>query len=133
LLVTASALMVATEAAASMPPSIWFETGSARLSASDYLAFDAAEQEARSIGAGTFCVAASTDRVGTRSYNLRLSLRRAEAVRQELVRRGIPARNIVVQAWGEDHGLVETADGVADSSNRFAMIFYGRDGCPAQK
>lgn len=89
-------------------------------------------REASSVGAETFCIVASADRVGSRSYNLRLSRRRGEAVRRELVRRGFRANAIVIRAWGEDRGLVETADGVAEANNRFAMMFYGRDGCPVE-
>jgi OmpA-OmpF porin, OOP family len=130
LLVVAPAMIIATEAMASAPPSIWFEPGSARLRVRDHFAFDQAELEARAIGAEAFCIVASADRMGSRSYNLRLSRRRAEAVKQELVRRGFRANAIVVRARGEDRGLVETADGLAEANNRFAMIFYGRDGCP---
>lgn len=128
----APAMIIATEAMATMPPSIWFEPGSARLRARDLVAFAQAEREARSIGAEAFCIVASADRVGSRSYNLRLSRRRGEAVKQELIRRGFRADAIVVRARGEDRGLMETADGVAEAQNRFAMIFYGRDGCPLE-
>jgi OOP family OmpA-OmpF porin len=46
-------------------------------------------------------------------YNQRLSVRRAEAVAAELVRRGIARSEITIQGFGFDRPLVPTADGRA--------------------
>jgi outer membrane protein OmpA-like peptidoglycan-associated protein len=62
------------------------------------------------------------DRSGTDAYNLRLSQRRAEAVRDELVRQGVPANQIVIAAKGEREPLVQTADGVREPQNRRVEI-----------
>lgn len=77
------------------------------------------------------CIAASTDRTGSRAYNLRLSRRRGKLVRSELARRGIAAGTIEVRAYGEDGGLIKTPDGVAENDNRYAMVFAGVNGCPS--
>ena len=58
------------------------------------------------------------DRSGPENYNLRLSQRRAEAVRQSLMREGIPANEIFVSAKGESEPLVATPDGVREPQNR---------------
>jgi len=63
-----------------------------------------------------------TDRSGTDAYNMRLSLRRANAVKAELVRLGIPASEIVVVGKGESEPLVTTADGVREAQNRRVEI-----------
>lgn len=64
------------------------------------------------------------DRSGTDRYNLALSERRANAVRAELVRLGIPAEQIAVTFKGEAEPLVPTADGVREPQNRRVEILF---------
>lgn len=45
----------------------------------------------------------NADRRGRAEYNLRLSARRAEAVKAYLVRLGVDAARVIVYAYGEDH------------------------------
>ncbi len=63
-----------------------------------------------------------TDRVGPVPYNDTLSLRRAERVRDELVKVGIAADRIRVEGRGEREPLVPTADEVAEPRNRRVEI-----------
>jgi len=63
---------VAAPAVATAPTAIWFDSGSARLRPYDRAKLDNAALEARSLGAESFCIVASADRVGSSSYNLRL-------------------------------------------------------------
>lgn len=64
-----------------------------------------------------------TDSTGSPSGNDKVSLVRANRARDELVRRGIPARHIVsVAGRGERELLVPTADGVAEARNRRVEI-----------
>jgi outer membrane protein OmpA-like peptidoglycan-associated protein len=63
-----------------------------------------------------------TDRSGSEQYNLALSLRRAEAVKANMIRQGIPASSIVVIGKGESQPLVPTADGVREPQNRRVEI-----------
>lgn len=63
-----------------------------------------------------------TDRVGPVPYNDTLSLRRAERVRDELVKVGIAAQRIRVEGRGEREPLVPTADEVAEPRNRRVEI-----------
>jgi len=63
-----------------------------------------------------------TDRVGTVPFNDALSLRRAERVRDELVKVGIAADRIRVAGRGEREPLVPTADEVAEARNRRVEI-----------
>jgi outer membrane protein OmpA-like peptidoglycan-associated protein len=53
-----------------------------------------------------------------------LSQRRADAVKAELVRQGIPANEIVTHAKGESEPLVPTANGVREPSNRRVEIVF---------
>ncbi len=58
------------------------------------------------------------DRSGPDAYNMKLSLRRAVAVKGELVRLGLSEKDIAVVAKGETEPLVPTADGVREPQNR---------------
>ena len=53
-------------------------------------------------------------------------MRRAAAVKAGLVRRGVPAEIIKVEARGEAEPLVDTRDGVPDFQNRRVAIIAGR-------
>ena len=63
-----------------------------------------------------------TDTSGPESYNMALSLRRANAVKDALVRDGVPATAITVMGVGEKGLLVPTADGVREPQNRRVEI-----------
>jgi outer membrane protein OmpA-like peptidoglycan-associated protein len=63
-----------------------------------------------------------TDRVGSVQYNDTLSLRRAERVRDELVKRGIPKARILVAGRGAREPEVTTPAGVSEPRNRRVEI-----------
>ncbi|MBM3560422.1 MAG: OmpA family protein, partial [Alphaproteobacteria bacterium] len=64
------------------------------------------------------------DRSGSDAYNMRLSQRRADAVKAELVRLGLKASDIAVVARGEANPLVPKADGVREPQNRRVEIVF---------
>jgi len=63
-----------------------------------------------------------TDSSGGNKYNDKLSLKRANSVRDGLVARGVSADMIHVEARGETDLLVKTADNVREPANRRAQI-----------
>jgi len=63
-----------------------------------------------------------TDTVGPARYNMALSLRRASAVKDALVREGVPATTISVLGRGEESLLVPTKEGVREPQNRRVEI-----------
>jgi OOP family OmpA-OmpF porin len=67
-------------------------------------------------------VTGHTDRAGTAAYNLKLSERRADAVRAALIKAGIPAEAITTAWKGESEPAIPTADGVREQANRRAEI-----------
>jgi len=67
-------------------------------------------------------VTGHADRSGSDAYNMALSMRRANAVKDALVREGIPASGITVVGKGESSPLVQTADGVREPQNRRVEI-----------
>ena len=64
------------------------------------------------------------DFVGTEAYNLKLSKRRAESVKKELVKLGIPKNEIQVEGKGFSELMVPTKKGVKESKNRRVEMFY---------
>jgi outer membrane protein OmpA-like peptidoglycan-associated protein len=63
-----------------------------------------------------------TDRVGNDADNDRLSLQRAERVRESFVAQGIAAERIRAAGRGEREPIVPTADGVDEPRNRRVEI-----------
>jgi outer membrane protein OmpA-like peptidoglycan-associated protein len=63
-----------------------------------------------------------TDTAGPANYNMALSLRRANAVKEALVRNGVAATSITVVGRGEEALLVSTKDGVREPQNRRVEI-----------
>jgi OmpA-OmpF porin, OOP family len=63
-----------------------------------------------------------TDTSGTPKYNIGLSIRRANAVKGELIRNGVPANIITAQGFGQTNLLVPTGAGVREPQNRRVEI-----------
>jgi len=76
----------------------------------------------KSRGSARVTATGHTDTSGPASYNMALSLRRANAVKNELVRQGVPADAIAVVGKGESNPLVATGDGVREPQNRRVEI-----------
>jgi outer membrane protein OmpA-like peptidoglycan-associated protein len=62
------------------------------------------------------------DRAGSNAYNQSLSERRADAVKDFLAGRGVPAGQISTQGRGETDPRVPTPDGVREEQNRRVEI-----------
>lgn len=73
-------------------------------------------------GAATVLITGHTDTMGSPDYNQRLSMRRANAVKSELVRQGVSAAAISATGKGELELLVQTNDNVKEPQNRRATI-----------
>jgi OOP family OmpA-OmpF porin len=71
---------------------------------------------------GELIVIGHTDRVGSEDANDRLSLARAQTVRELLAAMGVPRRQISVVGRGEREPLVPTPDQVAEPRNRRVEI-----------
>ena len=63
-----------------------------------------------------------TDARGSHAANDALSLQRAGRMRDELVKRGVPAERIHVEGRGKRELLISTPDGVAEPRNRRVEI-----------
>lgn len=101
---------------------VYFGFDSATLSGAGMRVIDDAVATAQRMGIVDFSVTGHADRSGPESYNLALSLRRANAVRDALIARGVKASGISVAGRGEAENAVPTADGVREPANRRVEI-----------
>jgi outer membrane protein OmpA-like peptidoglycan-associated protein len=76
----------------------------------------------RTKGGAQITARGHTDRAGAEAYNMALSLRRANSVKDQLVRDGVAASDVSVVALGESQPMVQTADGVREAQNRRVEI-----------
>lgn len=87
---------------------------------------DEAAATARDVAPVQLVLRGHADTAGPDEYNQRLSERRAEAVRQALIQRGINGNEITfdTQGYGESRPEVQTGDGVAEPQNRRVEIVF---------
>ena len=97
---------------------LYFREGSDELTPESKKDFENLLAEVKKRPAPDVIVVGHTDRVGYMQDNDRLALRRAEKMRQELVRLGLPADSVQAAGRGEREPLVPTADEVAEPKNR---------------
>ena len=83
---------------------------------------DRAIADAKDGGTPSISVTGHADRSGSEDYNLGLSLRRSDAVREYLIKGGVTADQITVSGRGEAEPAVPTADGVQEPRNRRVEI-----------
>ena len=101
---------------------VFFELDRSTLTPNGRRVVGEAAQEFQRTGAARVALAGHADRSASVAHNERLSERRVEAVRNELVRLGVPGGAISTVAQGETDPLVQTADGVREARNRRVEI-----------
>jgi OmpA-OmpF porin, OOP family len=111
------------EALAAQPPkplsfTLYFSTASAEVTPESQPILEALLAEVAKRQAVEVQVTGHTDRVGTDANNDRLSLERAEAVRDMLVQRGLKSNFIRAVGRGEREPLVPTPDEQPEPRNR---------------
>lgn len=103
---------------------VFFDFDKSGVAASGESVLDAVGTEAKSRSLNALNVIGHTDRAGSRKYNNRLALKRANSVREALITRGVDASLIKVDGRGEDQNLVATDDNVREPANRRAEITF---------
>jgi outer membrane protein OmpA-like peptidoglycan-associated protein len=73
-------------------------------------------------GAGTVAVVGHTDTSGDARANDALAMRRAQAIRRDLIARGIASAAISVASRGQTDLAVQTGDGVREPANRRVVV-----------
>ena len=106
------------------PPSfmVFFDWDRSNLSAQALNTIRQAAGAYKTKGNARITATGHTDTSGPEAYNMALSLRRANTVKDALVREGVPATAIAVIGRGEQGLLVQTADGVREPQNRRVEI-----------
>ena len=107
---------------AAHPYEVYFEFDRATLTPDARQVVQQAADNAKAGNATSIVATGHTDTVGTDSYNLALSKRRAATVRTELVHDGIPAGEISTNGVGLNELAVQTGPGVNEPRNRRVEI-----------
>jgi OmpA family len=111
---------------------VFFAHGRAELPPDGRKVVEEAAQSFLRTGSTRVSLVGSADRTGTAAYNRKLSARRADVVRAELERLGVPAGAIEVRAEGDTAPIVPTPAGVGEARNRYVAIdFPERQAAPA--
>lgn len=108
------------EAVAPIPDSyiIYFDFDSAAIRPDGQAVIDEVVGDAATLGSPAISVTGHADRSGAEDYNMALSLRRADAVREGLIAGGVAADQITTAGRGEGENAVPTEDGVREQANR---------------
>jgi OOP family OmpA-OmpF porin len=101
---------------------VFFDWDRSNLSAQALATVKQAADTYKTRGSARITATGHTDKSGPEAYNMALSLRRANVVKDALVRDGVPATAISVIGRGESQPLVQTADGVREPQNRRVEI-----------
>jgi OmpA-OmpF porin, OOP family len=120
-------------AQAAAPPAareftVYFATNKATLTPEAHSVIQQAVAAAKQAPMTHITVTGHTDTVGTAKYNQRLSVRRADAVRKELIAEGVSADEITASGVGKSDPAVPTGQGVNEPRNRRVVITEGRPG-----
>lgn len=103
---------------------VYFGSGSASVNAESQATLDQAARLFREGSPIVMIVAGGADTVGAPDSNLALSIRRAEAVVDGLVARGIPAERLQLVGRGNSELAVDTDAGVDSRENRIVEISW---------
>ncbi|MAE51527.1 MAG: cell envelope biogenesis protein OmpA [Micavibrio sp.] len=95
------------------------DLGSGALNVLDAVATEVAKNPPSQIN-----IVGHADTSGPRDYNQKLASKRANAVRDALIQRGVDANILMVDSRGESELLVETPDNVREPANRRVNITF---------
>jgi len=101
---------------------LYFVSDSDRLTADSQRRYRAVFEDIKRRPAYEVEVVGHTDTLGDNVYNQQLSLQRARAIRDQLVRDGLGARAISIAGRGKLDLAVKTADQVSEPRNRRVVI-----------
>ncbi len=85
---------------------------------------DDVAREAKAAPALRISIQGHTDTSGSDAYNLRLSQKRAEAVKEKLIERQVNAARMEALGFGETDLRETTADGIKNQENRRTEVYF---------
>jgi len=104
---------------------VFFDFNKSNLTAEAQSVVSEAVKTAKANGMVKVMVTGHTDTVGSDSYNMGLSVRRAQAVKDAMVAQGMGGDTISIEGKGFHDPLVPTGPGVREPQNRRAVIDLG--------
>ncbi len=103
---------------------VFFNWDSAALSSGAQNVLDAVAEEVIKNPPSQIIIDGHADTSGSNEYNERLGFKRANAVRDALVKRGVSEDIVSVESSGEEELLVQTPDGIREPANRRVNISF---------
>ena len=100
---------------------IYFEFDSSEISFDNKLVLRAHSEHLNANSSTNITIEGHADEQGTREYNLALGARRANAVQEYLVARGIDANRLRVVSYGKERPLELCSDEACYAKNRRAV------------
>jgi outer membrane protein OmpA-like peptidoglycan-associated protein len=110
----------------SAPVWVMFDLGSSALHASEKPKIAAAVSTAKARQVSVVCVVGNTDKLGDKAMNAKLAAARSQAVAAEMVRAGLPAKNVVIAANPEAFGNESLGGADAQMKDRRVTIVFTR-------
>ena len=113
---------------ANQPQAVWvlFDLGSAQVPTGDKPKIAEAATTAKARQVTSICVIGHTDKLGDKALNEKLARARSQAVAAELVRAGIPGKDIVIAADPEAFGNMSLGSSDAQEKDRKVTILFSR-------
>ena len=113
---------------ANQPQAVWvlFDLGSAQVRAGDKPRIAEAATTAKARQVTSICVIGHTDKLGDKALNEKLARARSQAVAAELIRAGIPGKDIVIAADPEAFGNMSLGSADAQEKDRKVTILFSR-------
>jgi len=103
---------------------VFFDWDSSVVGTGGASVLDAVVKEINTRGVKNISIVGHTDRSGPNDYNDKLAMRRGNAIKKELIARGVSADMISVSGRGENELLVQTDDDVREPANRRGVITF---------
>ncbi|HTK59403.1 MAG TPA: OmpA family protein [Sphingomicrobium sp.] len=122
LAMAAASVAIGQQPAPTGPLMLFFDWGKPDIRSDDQAVLDQAVAAWRASPGSRLALSGHTDRSGGAAFNLTASRKRAEMVRHELEKRGVPSNAISVAGYGEERPMVPTEDGVREVQNRRVEI-----------
>ncbi|MBM3650217.1 MAG: OmpA family protein [Alphaproteobacteria bacterium] len=138
LIATAAVVATATAAAQTVgscargggnqPQPVWvlFDLGSSQIRAVEKPKIAEAAKTAKDRQVSSICLVGHTDKLGDKAMNAKLARARAQAVANEMIHLGYPAKNLVIAADPEAFGNMSLGSSDASEKDRRVTIVFAR-------
>ena len=97
---------------------LYFQAGGSQLAEQSKALIPAILTEIYNRKSSAIGIYGHSDRVGSKAFNLKLSLERAQAIRSLLEEGGVRPESMDIDSHGEGNPLIPTADNIAEPRNR---------------